>query len=314
MKEAAMTTGTLDHTESALRLRADRKDNWVQKWIEWAPLAVLPLILIVFLRDIASWKFMWLFAGAIFAGCKWQTWWQARLAAHVRSWWRSAAYLLLWPGMDAEQFLAVGGAKPQIQMREWLSALAKAAVGATLIVAGKSALFTGHPLWSGWLGMIGLVLILHFGTFSLIALAWKSFGVRAEPIMQHPLASKSLSELWGKRWNLGFRTLSHKLVFRPLQKSYGTVAGTLGAFLASGLIHDLVISVPARGGYGLPTAYFLIQGFGVIAERSQAGQRLGLSDGIRGRVWMVAIAVGPLCLLFHPWFVTRVMLPFMHAI
>jgi alginate O-acetyltransferase complex protein AlgI len=120
--------------------------------------------------------------------------------------------------------------------------------------------------------------------------------------------------LWGKRWNLGFRKLSHTLVFRPLQRRFGTTVGTLGAFLASGLVHELVISVPARAGYGLPTAYFLAQGLGVIAERSEVGRRLGLGHGARGWLWMALIAAGPVFCLFHVWFVMRVMLPFLHAI
>ena len=132
--------------------------------------------------------------------------------------------------------------------------------------------------------------------------------------MQRPLASRSLSELWGKRWNLGFRKLTHAWVFQPLSKRFGPVAGTLGAFLASGLLHDLVISVPAGAGYGLPTAYFLVQGLGVIAERSESGKGMGLGRGARGWLWTALIAAGPLYWLFHPWFVMRVMVPFLRAV
>ena len=109
--------------------------------------------------------------------------------------------------------------------------------------------------------MIGLVLAPPFRLVSADRpRRGNGMGLHAEPIMRRPLASQSLGEFWGKRWNLGFRNLSHALVFQPLQKRFGAAAGALGAFLASGLIHDLVISVPARAGYGLPTAYFLLQG------------------------------------------------------
>jgi Membrane bound O-acyl transferase family len=283
-------------------------------WIGWVLLAVLPLACIAFRSVLIPWVFMWLLAGTIFAGCKWQTFWGARHAAFNRNWRRSAAYLLLWPGMNAEQFLDPSGANRGVRAREWMAALTKTIVGAALIGAAKSAPLAGHPLLRGWIGMLGIVLILHFGTFYLLALAWQSVGVHAEPIMRRPLRSESLSEFWGKRWNLGFRTLSHKLIFRPLQRRYGVVAATLGAFVVSGLIHDLVISVPARAGYGLPTAYFLAQGLGVIVERSQTGKQLGLASGGRGRIWMALIVAGPVVLLFHPWFVTRVILPFLHAI
>jgi len=85
-------------------------------------------------------------------------------------------------------------------------------------------------------------------------------------------------------------------------------------FLASGLIHDLVISLPAHGGYGLPTGYFILQGLGITLERSAAGRRLGLQRGFPGWLFMFVVAAGPAFWLFHPPFVLRVILPFMHAI
>ncbi len=67
----------------------------------------------------------------------------------------------------------------------------------------------------------------------------------------------------------------------------------LAVFLASGLLHELVISLLARGGYGLPTLYFVTQGLGLLLERSPAGRRAGLGRGIRGRLLMLALAGGP---------------------
>jgi hypothetical protein len=86
------------------------------------------------------------------------------------------------------------------------------------------------------------------------------------------------------------------------------------SFLASGVIHDVVISFPARGGYGLPTGYFMLQGLGVLIERSPLGKRLGLSSGIRGRLLAVIFAGAPAFILFHPPFVRGVILPFLSAI
>lgn len=85
-------------------------------------------------------------------------------------------------------------------------------------------------------------------------------------------------------------------------------------FAASGLIHDLVISLPAHGGYGLPTGYFLLQGLGVTMERSALGKRLGLQQGATGWIFMAVVTAAPAFWLFHPPFVLRVILPFMHAI
>ncbi len=284
------------------------------RWIGWIPLIALPLAALTFRDTLPAWAFMWLLAAGIFAGFKWQTWWGAPAARGAWNRRRTLAYLFLWPGMDADEFFEPRTGPRRIAPREWLAAIGKTLAGAVLIWAAAREMVQSHPTAAGWIAMIGLVLVLHFGTFQLIALAWQRLGIHAESIMQRPLESESLSELWGKRWNLGFRKLSHALVFRPLQKRFGTTAGTLGAFLASGLIHDLVISVPARAGYGLPTAYFLLQGLGALAERSRVGRRLGLGRGARGRLWTALIALAPVPCLFHPWFVMRVMAPFLRAI
>jgi hypothetical protein len=293
---------------------SNQLSHW-QPSIGWAPLILLPTMIITLRAAFVPWVFMWLLSVAIFAGCKWQTCREARTAnRRARDWRRSLAYFLLWPGMEPQEFFVDTTEKRHVLPNEWFSGIAKSLAGAALVLAGARMISFGHPLLGGWAGMIGLVLLLHFGTFQLAALAWQCAGVPVKPIMQRPLASHSLSELWGKRWNLGFRRLSHTWVFQPLQKRFGLAAGTLGAFLASGLLHDLVISVPARAGYGLPTAYFLAQGLGVIFERSKPGRRFGLGRGATGWLWTALVAVGPLCALFHPWFVVRVIVPFLHAV
>jgi len=162
--------------------------------------------------------------------------------------------------------------------------------------------------------MVGVILLLHFGIFKVVALLWQSVGVQADSIMSAPLRSTSLGEFWGKRWNLGFRQVAHELIFRPLYRTLGPNAAGFLVFVVSGLIHDLVISLPARGGYGLPTLYFVLQGAGVTVERSRLGQRFGLAQGAIGWCFMMVFLAVPVFGLFHPWFVLRVILPFMRAI
>jgi alginate O-acetyltransferase complex protein AlgI len=309
VKEAILTEGVTAPT--AASLLGERR----RSWIGWMPLVLLPMLVMTLRAKLLPWIFMWMLAAAIFAGCKWQTWWEARaIVQGASNWRRSAAYLLLWPGMEGQEFFEIGAEKKRIPASEWFAGIGKTLSGMALIWTGARVISLGHPLLGGWSGMVGLVLFLHFGTFHLIALAWQRSGVPVNPIMRRPLASRSLSELWGKRWNLGYRKLSHTLVILPLQKRYGLVVATLGAFLASGLLHDLVISVPAGAGYGLPTAYFLAQGLGVIVERSRAGRRFGLGRGTKGWLWTALIAIGPLYALFHPWFVMRVIVPFLRAV
>jgi Membrane bound O-acyl transferase family len=280
-------------------------------WVGAAPLIVLTAAVIALRLQFPPWAFMWLLAVSIFAGLKWATWWRARVTT-IHTFSRSVAYLLTWPGMDAETFLDSQRQATRPRPQEWLWAAAKAIFGVVLLwlVARRA----GAPLLQGWIGLLGLVLLLHFGSFHLIALFWQACGIDAQPIMAKPVLSNTLSEFWGKRWNLGFRQLAYDLIFRPLHRHIGIAAASLLVFLFSGLIHDLVISLPARGGYGLPTGYFVLQGLGVTLERSSMGRRLGLQHGFLGWLFMVIFTAAPAFWLFHPHFVMRVILPFMHAI
>ena len=88
----------------------------------------------------------------------------------------------------------------------------------------------------------------------------------------------------------------------------------LAVFAVSGLLHELVISLPARGGYGLPSIYFAAQGLGLLLERSRAGRRLGLGRGWRGRLFALVVVAGPAFWLFHPPFIHKVILPMLRAI
>ena len=170
---------------------------------------------------------------------------------------------------------------------------------------------SGHPYLIGWFGMWGIVFLLHFGLFDVLACVWQRLGVHAVPIMNWPLLSQSLAEFWGQRWNLAFRDLTHRYLFRPLVRIVGPIGAMLSGFLVSGLIHDLVISLPAGGGYGLPTCYFLLQGVAILLERSRWGRAMGLAHGWCGWMFAALVVLAPCPLLFHKPFVCGVMFPFL---
>jgi hypothetical protein len=286
--------------------------NAVPWWAGWGPILVLPAGVVAFApADWPPWLVMWVLALAIFVGCKWLTWRRSPTAGVPA--WRHLGYLLGWPGLDAKAFLAdTPGSRPDVM--EWLFATAKCGAGAVMVWVITPRLPESDPLFRGWVGMAGLVFLLHFGVFHLLSCAWRSIGVDAKPLMNWPVRAQSLSEFWGRRWNTAFRDLTHRFLFRPLAGWLGSRWGLAAGFLFSGLIHDLVISWPAGGGYGLPTLYFLIQGAGLFAERSAAGRRLGLGRGWRGRAFTLAVVAAPAGLLFHPPFVARVMGPFLDVL
>jgi len=264
--------------------------------------------------DWPQWALMWTMAAAVYAGCKWLTWQQAAVR-DVRAW-KHAAYLLTWPGLDAASFLGeelISNCWP-CRSLEWLAAAGNLTFGVVLLFAVARMIPPEHSYLAGWMGMIGLVLILHFGVFHMLSCWWRSLGIRARPLMNRPLASVSVSEFWGRRWNTAFRDLTYRFLFRPSASMFGPRWGIVIGFLFSGAVHDLVISVPARGGYGGPTLFFAIQGVAMAIERSPFGHRIGLGSGWSGRLFAVVVLVAPSGLLFHRPFVVGVIVPFMRAL
>jgi Membrane bound O-acyl transferase family len=278
----------------------------------WAPPATWVAIALLIGAHIPAWSWMWLLALAGFAACKWATWWPYRFHPTATAA-RHAAFLFAYAGMDAEAFY-LGPPVPTPRRSEWLVTLGRILAGSAMIAIALLTSAASHPIARGWLAMSGLVLLLHFGLLDMLGLAWRVRGINALPLMRHPTRAKSLADFWGRRWNTGFRALAHDFVFEPLRRSIGVPAATAAVFLASGGIHDLVISLPARGGYGLPTLYFLIQFTGLLLERTDALRRTFARHASLGRAFTIIVIVAPLPLLFHEPFVRNVILPFLTAI
>jgi predicted DCC family thiol-disulfide oxidoreductase YuxK len=277
----------------------------------WLGLVILPLLALTTKPFLPAWGFMWLMAFAIFLGCKWLTLGIATARGERVCPFRATAYLLAWPGMDATRFLSPD-LPPRIPRIATLKMAMRGAIG---ILLGSILLFgVAHhatsPILTGWTGMFGMILILHFGLFALLNAAWRALRVDARPIMEQPLRSTSVAEFWGRRWNGAFNDLALGLVFRPVARRTGVAVVTLVAFAVSGLIHEFVISLPAGAGFGLPTGYFILQGLAILAQRKLAA----LQGDITGWLFTMIVVAGPAYWLFHPPFVRNVILPFMHAI
>jgi hypothetical protein len=304
------------------------------------PLALgLTSVLIAWLSAAPPWVLMWLLAVGIFASAKVLTWSTAEVSSSRA---RQLGYLFAWPGLDANAFLTAqptkGGQPTKLieqpttlnaqpttlvgqpkkidrpTVGEWLFAAVKFAFGLAMLFGVARLVPLSQPMVVGWVGMTGLAFVVHFGLFHLLSCAWRSAGVDAKPLMDWPILSQSVSQYWGRRWNTAFRDLAHRFLFQPLTALVGPRWGIAGGFLFSGLVHDVVITVPAGGGYGLPTVYFLFQGAALLLERSAFGRALGLRRGLSGRAFTCLVVVGPAPLLFHPLFVTRIVVPFMQAI
>lgn len=272
--------------------------NW---WRGWLPLLVGPTAVLLLPPSFGPrWAVMWVLAVAVFAGCKWLTWRRTPTAAPA---WRHLGYLVAWPGLDAAAFLGPRTARRPTP-GEWLFAAGKLAFGVALLYAAGQVP-SDAPYLAGWVGMAGIVFVLHFGLFHLLSCGWRAAGVEAKPLMRWPVLARSLSDFWGRRWNTAFRDLTHRFLFRPLAPLVGGRGAVAVGFLVSGLVHDAVISVPAGGGYGGPTLFFLLQGAGLLLERAV--------PAVRGRLFTAVVLLLPAPLLFHRPFVVDVVVPFLSA-
>ena len=266
------------------------------------------VILLLFAARLpAGWICMWVVAGVEFLALKLATltgFWTTAPAGRV------AAYATLWPGMNARAFLFNAATTvPRPTLGELTFALAKLVFGLFAVAWAVVQAGSAPALAVGWVGMIGIIFTLHFGGLHLVSLLWRRGGVAAPPIMRAPILATSLADFWGVRWNVAFAEAARRFVLLPLARQWGApIAGGI-VFLLSGLVHETVISFPARGGWGGPTFYFVLQGAGAWFEKTATARRLGLNGEGRGRLFTILVVVVPLPLLFHAPFIHHVILP-----
>ena len=204
-------------------------------------------------------------------------------------------FTLLWFGMNPRTLLA---RRPGPSARARAAQLCARATRNTIAGAVLVVLACLEGPWAVPVLMVGLSLVVHFGVLTFAAALLQALGFRARVLFDAPLTSRSLQEFWAQRWNRGFAEMTALCVQRPLARRLGRSRALLGSFVASGLLHELAISLPVNAGFGLPTCYFVLQGLMIQRERKQPGRLATL----------LRIAL-PLPLVFHPWFVAGTLMP-----
>lgn len=241
------------------------------------------------------WTQMWALVIAILMTCKWVG---LRLHRVTLPGPALVQYCFTWPGLDPRPFRRHDETKPI----PWQP-------GAAKLVLGLFGFVLARLLWPAhgavWIAMVSSLLVAHFGLVHLLCVWHRRRGIAVDPLMARPLLATSLTDFWGRRWNTVFRDFAYTLVFRPVARRWGARAGSVAVFAFSGVVHDLTISVPAGGGYGLPTLFFLLQALGVFLEK-----RFQWGGWWWTLLWMLPMP----WLLFHPLFVERVMRPFYERI
>ena len=251
---------------------------------------------------------MCLVAGSVFVVLKAETLRAFLASGNTVSVRDKSLWFAAWPGFDAAGFFTRDAASRPARA-DWTGGAAKLLCGLALWLIVAPAVLPYSPMLAGWLAMIGIVLAMHFGGLHLLALFWRARGRDVRPIMNSPVLTESLSEFWGRRWNVAFRDFAHHAVFKPAARRWSAATGTWISFVFSGLVHELAISVPAGGGYGLPLAYFVLQGFGVFLERTLSRRGFNVRGGLRGWSFSALFLISAAVFLFHPPFVRNVIVP-----
>ena len=169
------------------------------------------------------------------------------------------------------------------------------------------SLMSGTGVMAGFNAVYGLLSLIGVGILHQDPRIWP-------PPFHSPFLSTSLNEFWAKRWHqilrrpfliyggLPFAYIASLLPFpKSTRKTVDQIATVLGAFLASGLYHEVGSLAMGRSWDSRVVWFFVMHGWLVIFERvwrRLSGRRVG---GLAGTLWVYfwVIGVGQLCSKFQ---------------
>lgn len=219
-----------------------------------------------------------------------------------------------WPGMRPQLFAAIREPNFQEGIALIQKGVLRTILGAVLIALSRLLYIRTESVAAATPSLlVGVSLLLHFGIFNIMAGSWRIYGFKTYTLFPAPLASKTLSEFWGRRWNLPFTEMCQSALNKPLAPVLGRNVGAMAAFLFSGIVHEFAISFPVKEGYGLPLLYFLIHGVLILCERKVKGLKEFLKRSRWGYAWCVFWLAAPMFILFHPAFLKGVLWPLIGA-
>ena len=221
-----------------------------------------------------------------------------------------------WPGMKPSLFAEDKNPDHKEGRDLLLRGVLRLSTGVSLLVlAHFTWVWTTSKVLATIFALPGISLVLHFGIFNILAGVWRYIGVKTYVLFPAPLYATSLTEFWGRRWNLPLTEMTQRAVYWPLSGVFGKNIAAVAGFVCSGLLHELAISVPVQSGYGLPSLYFVLHGGLVIVERSYLSKaEWFVTRPWLGRLWTLLWLAAPMPMLFHPAFLRGVIWPIIGVI
>ena len=207
-----------------------------------------------------------------------------------------ALYLTVWPGMDPEP-LGRRNVEVSLQGRWFVQ-------GWITMLVGVVGLFA-MPLFkldNPWLGILGLATTVHLGYSDVLSALVRWLGFPVHRLFDNPLAANRLRDFWSHRWNRPFVEMNKVLFLPLLQKKLSRKTAVTGAFIISGILHELAISLPVKAGWGGPLLYFVIQAVGMRLQKRDS----------RLFTWLWLLVPAPI--LFHDPFREGLITPLLEQI
>jgi hypothetical protein len=190
---------------------------------------------------------------------------------------------------------------PELRVRDGLTSslyYAVAAVGFVLayLVAPAAPSVLRWPL--RWLGGIVLLYAAMDALGAGLRFCYALVGWRIPPLHDLPIASRSLGEFWGQRWNLPVSLWLRRVCFMPLARRGHAALGLLAAFAMSALLHFYLTLVAVGWSLALLVgALFVLHGLLIWLERVLGVRRWRPAAG---RAWFIVTMLATAPLIVEP--------------
>jgi hypothetical protein len=174
-----------------------------------------------------------------------------------------------------------------------------ALLGALGLVAVAFAFRLGYAHTAArWLGGLMFIYGIAGALGELIPAVYLLGGIFVPTVHDLPIASRTLAEFWGQRWNRVVGTWLRSTFFQPLARRGRAGLGVLAAFLASAALHAYIAHAAGGAAVAIPmAAFFLLQGVLLLVE-----QQLGVGRWPPGqaRAWFLVAMAASLPLFLEP--------------
>ena len=204
------------------------------------------------------------------------------------------------------QVVALPGSMRATRVRPRFSPRVVGQITVDLILAGGALLvllhtrhrvgaipFTGRLCAGVVLLYAGAQFVFDFARLGFLAAGWSLDSVHRTPI-----AARSLTEFWSRRWNRIVSAWLHGFVFLPLARRRCPRLGVFCAFLASGVLHawPILVAVGVSGAFAT-LAFFVAHGAFVLAEHRL---RIHAWPAFIARGWTLVVLLGSSPLFVDP--------------